>query len=112
MIDFRSGLIIINPRSKFPQRGSKHYSKTLVREGASIGANVTIVGGNTIGKNAFIGAGATIISNVLDYALIVGSPGRQIGWVCECGQKLDDKLVCNKCNKIFIKTSSGINEKK
>ncbi len=97
---------VLNPRSKFPQRGSSYYNKTLVREGASIGANATIVCGNKIGKYSFIGAGAVVIKDVPDYALIVGNPGRQIGWICECGTKLNNKFKCEKCKqKYFLKNS-------
>lgn len=80
---------VINPRCKYPQRGSEHYYKTLVKEGASIGANATIVCGTTIGKHSFIGAGTVITKDVPDYALMVGVPGRQIGWVSEAGERLN-----------------------
>ena len=88
---------VMGPRSKYPQRGSEHYMGTLVKEGASIGANATIVCGNTIGKHAFIGAGSTVIKDVSDYAMMVGSPARQIAWVCECGKKLNNTFICNDC---------------
>jgi len=88
---------VMGPRSKYPQRGSEHYMRTLVKEGASIGANATIVCGNTIGKHAFIGAGSTVIKDVPSYAMMVGNPARQIGWVCECGQKLDNTFICKHC---------------
>ena len=73
------------PKKKFPQYGS--WIPTLVKEGASIGANATIVCGVTIGKFAFIGAGAVVTKDVPDYALVVGNPGRQIGWMDETGQR-------------------------
>ena len=76
---------ILLPRCEFPQRGSKFYSKTLVKKSASIGANATIVCGNTIGQYALIGAGSVIIKDVPDYALMVGNPGRQVGWVNKKG---------------------------
>jgi UDP-2-acetamido-3-amino-2,3-dideoxy-glucuronate N-acetyltransferase len=79
---------VLNPRCKYPQRGSEHYSRTLVREGASLGANCTIVCGHTIGKHAFVGAGAVVTKDVPDYALAVGSPARIVGWVSEAGAKL------------------------
>jgi len=75
---------IMYPRCKYPQRGSKFYQKTLVKEGASIGANATIVCGITIGKSAFIGAGAVVANDIPDYALVVGNPAKQVGWICEC----------------------------
>jgi len=76
---------ILLPRCEFPQRGSKFYSKTLVKKSASIGANATIVCGNTIGQYALIGAGSVIIKDVPDYALMVGNPGCQVGWVNKKG---------------------------
>ena len=77
---------VINPRSAVNRRGQ--YSKTHVGKGVSIGANATIVCGHDIGKYAFIGAGAVVTKNVPDYALVVGNPSRQIGWMSEYGQKL------------------------
>ena len=79
---------VLSPRSKYPQNSSKFYSKTLVKEGASIGANATIICGNTIGKYAFIAAGAVITKNVKDYSLMAGVPAKRIGWVSEHGSKL------------------------
>ena len=79
---------ISNPRSKFPQKGSEFYSKTLVKEGASIGANATIVCGNIIGKYSFIAAGAVITKDVKDYSLMAGVPAKRVGWVSEQGSKL------------------------
>lgn len=78
---------VINPRSAVNRRGE--YSKTTVRKGASIGANATIVCGNDIGQYAFIGAGAVVTKEVPDYALVVGNPAKQIGWVSEYGHKLN-----------------------
>ena len=96
---------ILDPKCKYPQRGSEYYTKTLVKEGASIGANATIVCGNTIGKHAIIGAGAVVTKNVPDYALIVGVPSKQIGWVSEAGVRLkfDDKneAYCKKSKKKY-----------
>jgi UDP-2-acetamido-3-amino-2,3-dideoxy-glucuronate N-acetyltransferase len=77
---------VINPRSHVNRRGQ--YSKTLVQKGASIGANATIICGNTIGRYALIGAGAVVTKDVPDYALVVGNPGRQVGWVSEAGERL------------------------
>lgn len=88
---------ITDPRCKYPQRGTEHYRKTLVREGASIGANATVVCGNTIGRHAFIGAGAVVTRDVPDYALMVGVPARRTGWVCECGEVLPPFSVNVKC---------------
>jgi UDP-2-acetamido-3-amino-2,3-dideoxy-glucuronate N-acetyltransferase len=77
---------VLNPRCKYPQKGN--YIKTLVKEGASLGANCTIICGNTIGKNAFVGAGAVVTKDVPDYALVKGNPAIVTGWVSEAGVKL------------------------
>ena len=79
---------VIRPRSEFPQNRSDQYSKTIVKKSASIGANATIICGNTIGEYAFIGAGAVVTSDVPDYALIVGNPGSIVGWVNKKGNRL------------------------
>lgn len=96
---------IKDPRSKYPQVGSQFYIKTLVKEGASLGANCTIVCGITIGKYAFVGAGAVVTRDVPDYALVVGNPAKIVGWVSEAGKKLDfDKdgfAYCEKSNKKY-----------
>src|SRR5688572_25867439 len=90
---------IINPRSAIIRK--TEYQTTIVRKGASIGANSTIICGNTIGKYALIGAGAIVTKEVLDYALIVGNPGKQIGWVGEYGHR----LVFNSSGVAFCKES-------
>lgn len=88
---------VLNPRCEYPQRGTEHYQRTLVKRGASIGANVTIVCGNTIGKYAFIGAGTVVTKDVPDYALVVGNPARIIGWMCRCGLKLEFTENTTQC---------------
>lgn len=80
---------VTNPRSAVNRRGQ--YARTLVREGASIGANATIVCGNEIGRFAFIGAGSVVTKTVSDYALVMGNPARQTGWMSEFGHRLDFK---------------------
>jgi UDP-2-acetamido-3-amino-2,3-dideoxy-glucuronate N-acetyltransferase len=77
---------VINPRSAVVRRGQ--YARTVVKRGASIGANATIVCGHSIGRYAFIGAGAVVTREVPDYALVVGNPARQIGWMSEYGHRL------------------------
>lgn len=77
---------VINPRSAINRKSE--YTKTIVFKGASIGANATIVCGNNIGRYAFVGAGAVITKDVKDYALVVGNPARQVGWVSEYGHRL------------------------
>ncbi len=86
---------VMNPRSAVIRRGQ--YSKTVVKKGASIGANATIVCGNNIGRYAFIGAGSVVTKEVPDYALLVGNPARQIGWMSEYGHRLefDDQNMAN-----------------
>ena len=94
----------LTPRAKYP-KGSAGYKKTLVKEGASIGANATVVCGHTVGKWALIGAGAVVASNVPDHVLMLGVPARQEGWVCECGQKLRQNGVtyfhCPDCGRNY-----------
>ena len=80
---------IQRPRSEFPQRGTEFYARTLVKKSASIGANATIVCGSTIGEYAFIGAGAVVTKDVPAFALVVGNPGKIIGWVDKQGHKLN-----------------------
>lgn len=101
---------VLNPRSKYPKRPEEHL-KTLVKKGATIGANATIICGHTIGKNAFVGAGAVVAEDVPDYAIIVGLPAKIIGWMCECGQKLKfegNKAVCHKCKRKYKKEKGKV----
>jgi UDP-2-acetamido-3-amino-2,3-dideoxy-glucuronate N-acetyltransferase len=94
---------VINPRSAVNRRGQ--YSKTLVKKGASIGANATIVCGHDIGKFAFIGAGAVVTKEVPDYALVVGNPAKQTGWMSEYGYRLyfsqDGLARCSESNNLY-----------
>lgn len=87
----------VTPRAKYP-KGTQNYKKTIVKEGASIGANATIICGHTIGRYAMIGAGAVVTKDVPEHALMIGVPAKQVGWVCECGEILDDNLQCSKCH--------------
>lgn len=99
------------PKSKFPQCGQ--WKETIVKEGASIGANATIVCGNTIGKSAFIGAGAVVIKDVPDYAIVAGVPAKIIGWMCECGNKLDfddGKVQCLVCQRQYQKLDEKVSQ--
>lgn len=95
---------VINPRSAVNRKSE--YAKTVVRKGASIGANATIVCGNDIGEFAFIGAGAVVTKEVPAYALVVGNPARQIGWMSEFGQRLhfdeSGKAVCEESNEVYL----------
>jgi UDP-2-acetamido-3-amino-2,3-dideoxy-glucuronate N-acetyltransferase len=96
---------ILNPRCKYPQVGAEFYIKTLVKEGASMGANSTIVCGVTIGRFAFVGAGAVVTKDVPDFALVVGNPARINGWYSEGGIKLkfdnNNVAFCSKSNKKY-----------
>jgi len=107
---------ILDPKCKYPQRGSEFYTKTLVKEGASIGANATIVCGNTIGKHSVIGAGAVVTKDVPDYALIVGIPAKQIGWVSEAGVRLkfdeNNEAFCEKSKKKYRVENDKVLESK
>ena len=86
---------VVNPRSAVNRRGQ--YSKTLVKKGASIGANATIVCGHDIGRFAFVGAGAVVTKEVPDYALVVGNPAKQTGWISEYGHRLNFSDGFAKC---------------
>ncbi len=96
---------ILNPRSKYPQVGAEFYIKTLVKEGASLGANSTIVCGITIGRFAFVGAGAVVTKDVPDFALVVGNPAKVKGWYSEAGKKLlfdnNGFAFCEKSGKKY-----------
>lgn len=90
---------VINPRSAVSRKNE--YRRTLVRRGATIGANATIVCGHEIGEYAFIGAGAVVTRDVPAYALVVGTPARRIGWMCRCGARLPNTIgeaACPDCN--------------
>lgn len=85
----------------------KDYARTLVKKGASIGANATIVCGNTLGEYAFVGAGAVVTKDVPPYAMVYGNPARIRGWACECGVKLDfqgSEATCIECSKRYRRT--------
>ncbi|MEO6681656.1 MAG: acyltransferase [Ginsengibacter sp.] len=95
---------VINPRSAISRK--EEFKKTLIKKGASIGANATIVCGNTIGEYAFIGAGAVVTKDVPAFALIIGNPGRQKGWMSEYGHKLnfneENKAICAESGQEYI----------
>jgi UDP-2-acetamido-3-amino-2,3-dideoxy-glucuronate N-acetyltransferase len=100
---------VYNPRSFISRK--KEFRKTLVRKGATIGANTTIVCGNTIGRYAFIGAGSVVTKDVPDYALFYGNPGRLRGWVCQCAEEIvfrSGKAVCKACGKRYRKDRFGV----
>lgn len=99
----------LTPRAKYP-KGHAAYKKTLISEGASIGANATIVCGHTVGRWALIGAGAVVASNVPAHALMLGVPAKQKGWVCECGAILPENLTCS-CGRHYEETEMGLEER-
>jgi UDP-2-acetamido-3-amino-2,3-dideoxy-glucuronate N-acetyltransferase len=97
---------IYNPRAEISKMDQ--VRPTLVKKGATIGANATIVCGTTLGRFSFIGAGAVVTRNVPDHALVLGNPAKQIGWMCECGERLADDFQCMVCNKMYRKTPEGL----
>lgn len=101
----------LTPRAKYP-KGSAGYRKTLIKYGASIGANATIVCGNIIGRWAMIASGAVVTKDVPDYALMAGVPAKQIGWVCKCGMSLKDGLNCKDCCREYELQDDKLLEKK
>lgn len=100
----------LTPRAKYP-KGSAGYKKTLLRQGSTVGANATIVCGHNIGRWAMIAAGAVVTKNVLDHALMAGVPAKRIGWVCECGEILEDGLKCMSCGREYVESEEGLKEK-
>ena len=104
---------VVNPRSHVIRKDE--YQQTLMKQGSSVGANAVIICGNSIGRFSFIGAGAVVTKNVPDYALVIGNPAKLVGWMCECGTRLDfgEKSECNckACGKAYEKSGESINEK-
>ncbi len=100
----------LTPRAKHP-KGHENYKNTVIKQGASIGANATIVCGHTIGKWALIGAGAVVTTDVPDHALMLGVPAKQAGWVCECGELLKDGTICRKCGRTYFESVNGLEKK-
>lgn len=101
---------IYNPRAEI--RKMDQVRPTLVKHGATLGANCTIICGTIIGEYAFVGAGAVVTRNVPDYGLMMGNPARRVGWMCACGERLTDNLDCLGCGKIYTKEEEGLKENK
>lgn len=102
---------VINPRSHINRRNE--YRKTLVKRGATLGANSTVVCGTAIGRYAFVAAGAVVTKDVPDYALVMGVPAKQLGWVCSCGIRLPDTsavMACKSCGKTYDVASDSCSE--
>src|SRR4029078_12735031 len=107
---------VVNPRSHVSRKDE--YQRTLVKRGASIGANATVGCGHTIGRYLFIGAGAVVTRDVPDFALVVGKPGRIAGWMCQCGIKLGlsrdpqegEESSGPACGKTYVRKSGGVTE--
>lgn len=104
---------VINPRSHVSRKDE--YKDTLIRQGASIGANATVVCGHTLGRYCFVGAGAVVTRDVPDYAVVYGNPARVKGWVCNCGIMLEfrspdadtEETVCNACDRHYRRTGES-----
>ncbi len=90
----------LTPRSRYPK--DHKYKKTLIKHDATLGANCTIVCGHTVGEFATVAAGAVVTKNIPAHALMVGVPAKQYGWVCECGQVLNETLCCAECGKKYV----------
>jgi len=103
---------VVNPRSRVSRKDE--FRDTLVKRGATLGANSTILCGHTIGAHAFVGAGAVVTKDVPPYALVVGNPGRIVGWMCECGVRLaqgsrpPDAVSCGSCRRQYRASGAAI----
>jgi UDP-2-acetamido-3-amino-2,3-dideoxy-glucuronate N-acetyltransferase len=99
---------VVNPRSHVSRK--HEYQRTLVKRGATIGANATVVCGVTLGEYAFVGAGAVVTRDVAPYALVAGVPARRVGWMCQCGERLADGGVgrCASCGTEYERAGDGI----
>jgi len=96
---------VLNPRAEISRK--QEFRPTLVREGATIGANATILCGITIGRYAFVGAGAVVLKTVPDHALVVGNPSRQIGWMSRAGERLGKDLICPRDGSRYREKAEG-----
>lgn len=102
---------VINPRAFINRKNE--FRKTVVKKGASIGANATVVCGNTIGRYAFVGAGSVVTKDVPDYALVYGNPATICGYVCRCGENLqftDGRAACPRCGLSYTRTDKIVKE--
>jgi len=102
---------VFTPRSGTPRNSSSDYLRTLVKKGASIGANATIVCGNSVGEYAFVGAGSVVTKDVPAYAVVYGNPARVRGYACECGIKLTftaERAACAECGRAYVRENQQI----
>ncbi len=99
---------VTRPRAAFPRRD--RYETTIVRRGATLGANATIRCGLEVGEGAFVAAGAVVTRPVPAFALVAGVPARRIGWVCRCGERLDGELHCPSCGRRYAPSGAGLAE--
>lgn len=99
----------LTPRAKYP-KGSAGYKKTIIHEGASIGANATIVCGHEVGHWAMVASGAVVTKNVPNYALVAGVPASRIAWVCKCGTVMKHGLCCPDCGRKYEEAENGLRE--
>ncbi len=99
---------VINPRAFISRK--HEFKKTIIGEGATVGANSTLVCGHSIGKYAMVGAGCVVTHDVADYSLVVGNPDRVLGFVCKCGCRLNDDLKCENCEKEYKKINDNLYE--
>lgn len=100
----------LTPRAKYP-KGHEGYKKTILHTGVTVGANATVVCGHELGEWCMVAAGAVVTSNVKPYSLVGGVPARHMGWVCECGNRLDDTLKCS-CGRKYKETEESLIENK
>ncbi len=98
------------PRAAPYRTPPERWTPTLVRRGATLGANATILCGITIGVHALVGAGAVVTRDVADHAIVVGNPARRAGWICTCGQRLDAPYLCPECGRSYELSETGLAE--
>ena len=98
------------PRAAPYRTPPERWAPTVVRRGASLGANATILCGLTIGSHALVGAGAVVTRDVADHAIVVGNPARRVGWLCRCGQRLEAPYACSNCARRYELSDTGLSE--